>query len=171
MKKILTCNQVFALINFYLEDSLTPSLRKKVDEHLAKCPNCKNKINELKNILNQYETQSLVLAQAEPQNMHIDNLSAYMDNELGNSENIKIKKMMIANPDLRQELENMYKFKKLLHSAFIKTKSETKTDYSKEVVSKIYDSNPYSTTYFYKIACVFVFLISAILVGFIYLYF
>jgi hypothetical protein len=171
MKKSLTCNQVFALINFYLEDKLTPILKNAVENHLSQCPSCKNKISELKKILNQFEVKTPVMAKVDPQVEHVDSLSAYMDNELNNSDNIKIKKMMIANSNLRQELETMYKFKKLLHSAFNKTKNEMKTDYSKEVLSKIYESNPYSTTYFYKIACVFIFLISAILVGFVYLYF
>ena len=43
MKKELTCNQVSALINFYLENKLNPKLKEYVDKHLEKCPNCKKK--------------------------------------------------------------------------------------------------------------------------------
>lgn len=98
-------------------------------------------------------------------------LSAYIDNELNSNENIKIKKMTISNPTARKELETMYRFKKLLHSAYERTKSDSKYDYSKNIVNKIQDNYEYSTTYFYKLAAIFIILISAIIGGFIYLYF
>ena len=46
------------------------------------------------------------------------NLSAYVDNELDNQDSIKIKKIAISNPLARQDLENIYTFKRLLHSSF-----------------------------------------------------
>jgi hypothetical protein len=171
MNKTLTCNQVSSLINFYIENKLTKSLRESVDFHLKSCPVCKKKIEDLQKILEEFHVTNENIEQNDKIPEMVYSLSAYMDNELGNSENIKIKKMMIANPDVRQELETMYKYKKILHSAFNKTKNDTKIDYSKAIVSKIDETNPYSTTYFYKLACIFAILISAILVGFIYLYF
>ena len=164
-----------ALINFYIEGKLNPRLREYIDLHIAKCPACKKKIEELKKILAKYnysaqnnsqpkETSSLT---AEARNK----LSAYIDNELNSNENIKIKKMAISNPTARKELETMYKFKKIIHTAYEKTKNDSKFDYSKNVISKLQDTGEYTTTYFYKLAAVFVVLISAIIVGFIYLYF
>lgn len=176
MKKELTCNQVSALINFYLENKLNPKLKEYVDKHLEKCPNCKKKITELKNILSKYKvktTQTDMCTEIEqqlPQNF-VYSLSAYIDNELNSNENIKIKKMTISNPTARKELETMYKFKKLLHSAYERTKSDSKYDYSKNIVNKLQDNYEYSTTYFYKLAAIFIILISAIIGGFIYLYF
>ena len=175
MNKDLTCRQVSALINFYIEGKLNPRLREYIDLHIAKCPACKKKIEELKKILAKYnysaqnnsqpkETSSLT---AEARNK----LSAYIDNELNSNENIKIKKMAISNPTARKELETMYKFKKIIHTAYEKTKNDSKFDYSKNVISKLQDTGEYTTTYFYKLAAVFVVLISAIIVGFIYLYF
>ena len=79
--------------------------------------------------------------------------------------------MAISNPTARKELETMYKFKKIIHTAYEKTKNDSKFDYSKNVISKLQDTGEYTTTYFYKLAAVFVVLISAIIVGFIYLYF
>ena len=175
MNKDLTCHQVSALINFYIEGKLNPILREYIDLHIAKCPACKKKIEELKKILAKYnysaqnnsqpkETSSLT---AEARNK----LSAYIDNELNSNENIKIKKMAISNQTARKELETMYKFKKIIHTAYEKTKNDSKFDYSKNVISKLQDTGEYTTTYFYKLAAVFVVLISAIIVGFIYLYF
>ena len=175
MNKDLTCHQVSALINFYIEGKLNPRLREYIDLHIAKCPACKKKIEKKKKILAKYnysaqnnsqpkETSSLT---AEARNK----LSAYIDNELNSNENIKIKKMAISNPTARKELETMYKFKKIIHTAYEKTKNDSKFDYSKNVISKLQDTGEYTTTYFYKLAAVFVVLISAIIVGFIYLYF
>ena len=94
-----------------------------------------------------------------------------MDNELNHNENIKIKKMAISNSKVRKELENLYKFQKAIHSAYEKTKNDTKFDYSKNVLTKIQDGYEYSTDYFYKIATLFVVLLLSIIGCFIYLNF
>ncbi len=174
MNKDLTCNQVSALINFYIEGKLNPRLREYVDNHIAKCPACKKKIEELQKILSAYKStiNAPQDTQSEPE-LHpefIGNLSAYVDNELDSNDNIKIKKMTISNPTARKELETMYKFKKVIHSAYEKTKNDTKFDYSKNIMTKIQDGNEYTTTYFYKLIAIFILLLSAIICGFIYLY-
>lgn len=175
MNKDLTCNQVSALINFYIEGKLNPRLKEYVDLHLEKCPICKKKIEDLTRILNNFnEIKRNISDNSEDKNeLNTEfrrNLSAYVDNELNSNENIKIKKMAISNPMARKELESMYKFKKVLHSAYEKTKSETKFDYSKNIISQIQEFPDYSTNYFYKLACVFAIIIAAIIGGFIYLY-
>ena len=48
----------------------------------------------------------------------IKELSAYVDNELDTSENVRIKKITISNPTARQRLESMYNYQKLMHSAY-----------------------------------------------------
>lgn len=175
MNKDLTCNQVSALINFYMEGKLNPRLKEYVDIHLTKCPACRKKFEELQKILNKYKVNTTNLnqtnsdVQISPEFIH--KLSAYVDNELNSNENIKIKKMTISNPSARKELETMYKFKKIIHSAYEKTKNDSKFDYSKNVLTKIQEPNDYTTTYFYKLAAIFVILIIAIISGFIYLYF
>lgn len=131
MKKDLTCNQVSALINFYIEGKLNPRLREYINLHIQKCPSCRKKIQELTKILNTYKQQKNSNEyQEERLNFEfINNLSAYVDNELNTSDNIKIKKMTISNPNARKELEMMYKFKKVMHSAYEKTKNDSKFDY------------------------------------------
>lgn len=174
MNKELTCNQVSALINFYLEGKLNHRLKEYVDKHLAKCPTCRKKIEELQKILkkykiinsNNYETNTD--SQVNKEFLH--KLSAYVDNELNTTENIRIKKMTISNPTARKELETMYKCKEIIHSAYNKTKNDSKFDYSKNIISKIQEPVDYTTNYFYKLAAIFVILIVAIIGGFIYLY-
>ena len=173
MNKELTCNQVSALLNFYIEDKLNPRLKEYINLHLEKCPTCRKKIEELQNILKNYRqnSQSQKEKSKNLPNEFYTNLSAYVDNELNLNENIKIKKMTISNPNARKELETMYKYKKILQSSYEKTKDDIKLDFSKQILNEIQDNNDYTTNYFYKIAGVFVVLISAIIGGFIYLYF
>ena len=173
MKKDLTCNQVSALINFYIEGKLNPRLREYINLHIQKCPVCRKKIQELTKILNNYKQQKNTKEnQEEPLNFEfINNLSAYMDNELSSSDNIKIKKMTISNPSARKELETRYKFKKVVHSAYEKTKNDSKFDYSRDIIAQLQDTPDYTTTYFYKLAAIFFIIVSTIIGGFIYLYF
>ncbi len=172
MKKDLTCNQVSALINFYIEGKLNPRLREYINLHIQKCPSCRKKIQELTKILNTYKQQKNSNEyQEERLNFEfINNLSAYVDNELNTSDNIKIKKMTISNPNARKELEMMYKFKKVIHSAYEKTKNDSKFDYSKDIIAQLQDTPDYTTTYFYKLAAIFFIIIFTIIGGFIYLY-
>lgn len=99
-----------------------------------------------------------------------NNLSAYIDNELDYAKNIRIKKLTISNSYARKELENMYKFRKLLNSAYEKSKTDLKKDFSKIVTSKVSTQDYYSTTFFQKIVILFVVIMCAIIGGFIYLY-
>lgn len=108
MNKDLTCHQVSALINFYIEGKLNPRLREYIDLHIAKCPACKKKIEELKKILAKYnysaqnnsQTKESSSLTAEARNK----LSAYIDNELNSNENIKIKKWQYQT---RQPVKNL----------------------------------------------------------------
>ena len=174
MNKNLTCNQVAALINFYIEGKLNQRLKEYVDLHLSKCSHCKSKIQELKKILIKYKNidKSEVIKQSNSLDFEtINKISAYADNELSQNDNIKIKKMTISNPNARLELEKIYKFKKALYSAYEKTKNDVRYDYSKNIIAKMQDGYDYSTTYFYKLAIVFTLLLIAIICGFIYLNF
>ena len=175
MSKYLTCSQVLSLINFYIEDKLNPKLAEYVKLHIIDCPHCKKKFQELLDILNQNKTYKLNKNDKNDEknlsSEFINNLSAYVDRELNSEENIKIKKQTVSNPDARRELEYMYKFQKLIQSAYEKTKNDYKTDYSKSVISKICNENYYTTTYFKKIIILFCIIILVILSGLAYLYF
>ena len=58
MNKELTCNQVSALISFYIKGKLNSKLKEYVDLHLERCPNCRKKITDLQNILKKYSKDS-----------------------------------------------------------------------------------------------------------------
>ena len=166
----LNCSQTESLINLYIENKLEPQLKKAIEAHIKKCPKCKKKINQLQNILleNYNRNQNIINSQSDKK--LIKNLSAYIDNELDATENIKIKKITISNQSARKKLESMYNYQKLMHLAFEKTKNNSKFDYSKNVISSINEAYSYNTTYFKNITIIFFIIITAIICGFIYLY-
>lgn len=141
MQNQLSCEQVNALMSFYVENKLSIKLSQCVKEHLEKCPVCMKKYIEMKNMINKFiDIQNEELENPFVTKQYEDfksNLSAYVDNELNDFENIKIKKIAISNPLARQDLENIYSFKRLLYSAFEKTKKRCKT----RLFKKYYFSN------------------------------
>lgn len=164
----LNCNQVESLFNFYIEGKLAPSLYECVKKHIETCPKCLKKFKNWQNSFPKM-TQNIEIKRGVDREFH-NNLSAYVDNELDTAENVKIKKIAISNPTARQELEAMYKYQKLLHSAYEKTKNNTKFDYSKNIMAIINESEVYTTSYFRNFIIVSSLIFIAIICGFIYLY-
>ena len=161
MKKKMNCEQISALITFYLNGTLSPTLTKYVQKHLEYCNSCQEKYcREIINVADIIPEENYLTKQYE---IFKTNLSAYIDNELNDNDNIKIKKIAISNPQARQDLEEIYLFKKMLHSAYEKTKNEMKTDYSKSIISKLHYKK--SNITFYKIAVLFALMISSIVFG------
>lgn len=173
MEKKLNCIQVNSLLKAYAEDKLSPKLYEYVKKHIKNCTKCKNKAEEIKKTIKNHKTQNNNSEKKEKQKSYdtFKQLSAYMDNELNPSDNIKVKKLTITNSKVRNELESLYKFQKALHYAYQKTKNESKYDYSKSIITQLQDGYEYSTNYFYKLAAIFATLLTAIIFGFIYLYF
>ena len=145
MQNQLTCEQVEALLNFYIENKLSEKLSEYVRKHIEKCPSCMDKYIKMRNMLNKI----INIECPEIENPYItkqyedfkSNLSAYIDNELDDLENIKIKKISISNPLARQDLEKIYTFKKLLNNSYEKTKSEFKNDLSKNIIHQLQQEN------------------------------
>lgn len=178
MEYRLSCEQVTALLTFYAEDKLSAKLSGYVKEHLDNCPECREKYIQLQNLLKKFnEIQNVEIENPYATKQYEDfrlNLSAYVDNELDNLENIKIKKIAISNPLARQDLEDIYTYKRLMHSSFEKTKNELKTDYSKSVVCQLQHecSQKQPIDPFVTVSVVFVVMVTSIVAGLIYfLYF
>lgn len=169
MDKNFNCSQIEVLMSYFAQGKLAPSLIKYIENHINSCPECKKKFEKINN-RTQYGN-TFYNKKANNENILIGNLSAYIDNELETSENVKIKRMTISNPTARQKLESMYKFQKLIHSAYEKTKNDTKIDYSKNILAMINQQEDYTTTYFRNIIIMFLLLCIAIVCGFLYLYF
>jgi len=165
----LTCAQVSALLSFYIDDKLSNQLKQFVDAHLEICPTCRGKLETLRNMINSlreiHEKLATVKSGHDENSTNVQgdefkmNLSAYIDSELSDEENIKVKKYIISNPKARQELENMYNMKKLLHNSFDKTKNESKEDYSKFILKRIdIQEEIYGPDSFAKVVAIFIFI-------------
>ena len=63
MTNQLTCNQVIALMSFYVEDKLNSRLKEYVDEHLRHCPKCREVYMQSKKIVNHILANKLATIQ------------------------------------------------------------------------------------------------------------
>lgn len=144
----LTCTQVSALLSFYIDDKLSVQLKQFVEAHLAVCPTCKAKLEALKAMVQSLKEVHEKLAgikaekkEAPRENSTCDelklNLSAYVDNELSDEENIKVKKYIISNPKARMEVESLYNLRKVMQNSFEKAKNEVRGDYSRFILKRI----------------------------------
>lgn len=167
----LTCTQVGALLSFYMEDKLSNQLKQFVESHLEICPACRAKYEALRTMvasLKEGHKKIDEIQKPENADCYYDefrlNLSAYADNELSDEENIKVKKMIIANPKAREELEKLYKLKKMMNNVFEKEKNAVKLDFSKFVLKRIdIQEEVYGNDSFARVIALFIF-ISAVFI-------
>lgn len=161
----ITCTQMDVLISFYIEGDLSKVLKGKVEEHLKNCPTCRAKfeiinslLKDLKESVENEQEEALSTIQNSQYRLFQNNLSAYVDNELPPEENIKIKKFTINNKKARKELENTYSIRKLMNDSFQKTKSESRQDFSKNVMKQLDMSSEASLSFhpLLKVAIAFV---------------
>lgn len=143
----LTCTQVSALLSFYIDDKLSTQLKQFVESHLEVCPTCRAKLEALRSMVNSlkevHEKLAVIKsgndesAEGNQYNEFKVNLSAYVDNELTDEENLKVKKYIISNAKAREDLERLYNLRKVLLSTFDKTKNEVKGDYANFILKRI----------------------------------
>lgn len=175
----LTCTQVSALLSFYIDDKLSSQLKQFVEAHLEICPSCRAKLEALKCMVNSLKEVHKKLESIKEEESLLPspqydafktNLSAYIDNELDDEENIKVKKYIVSNPKARKELENLYQLRKVLQNSFEKTKNESKSDFSKYVLKRIdIQEEIYGPDSFAKVVAIFaliliVFTITAVII-------
>lgn len=163
----LTCTQVSALLSFYIDDKLSSQLKQFVEAHLAICPTCAAKLEALRSMVTSLKEvhEKLATVKSEREegasmsqyNSFKVNLSAYVDNELGDEDNIKMKKYIISNPKARRELESLYNLKKAINSSFEKAKNEVKGDYSRYILKQAdMEAEIYGPDSFTKVLALFV---------------
>jgi len=170
----LTCSQVGALLSFYIDDKLNNQLKQFVNAHLEVCPTCRARLDSLKNMINGLRDVHEKIKEIKPDNAsEIEdsspseqydalktNLSAYIDNELSDSDNIKVKKYIISNPKARKDLENLYSLKKMMINSFDKSKNEMKDDYSKFILKRIdIQEEVYGQDSFARVVALFIFIL------------
>lgn len=177
MQQQLTCNQVVALLTYFVENKLNKQLSKDIEYHLSICPECKKKFEKLTQIMNNFSNIAKKISTPKQDEIEtikkdkkyiefITNLSAYIDNELSEEESLRVKKYAISNPIARQDLENIYTYKKLLYTAFEKSKNESKNDYAKKIINELISKNhQQKLDPFYLLMILFTIIISVALLG------
>ena len=172
----ITCNQMDVLISFYLEGDLSNSLKTKVEEHLANCPTCKAKFKIIKDMVEElkYTLETTPESSYKTFNSQYkcfkNQLSAYVDNELPNNENLKIKKYTINNKFAREDLENTYSIQRLMKESFKKTKSEMKNDYSKKIIKEVTPNEHYNLSFHPAIKFAIFFIVAVLIISSIVIY-
>lgn len=167
----LTCTQVGALLSFYIDDKLSNQLKQFVESHLQICPTCAAKYEALKKMVTSLREAHDKITEikieptdtvAETQyNLFKANLSAYVDNELSDTDNIKVKKYVITNPKARQDLESMYELRRVLHNSFEKSKHDVRDDYSRYILKRIdIQEEIYGPDSFAKVVALFIFILT-----------
>jgi len=177
----ITCLQMDVLISFYIDGELSENLRDQVDEHIKKCPVCRAKYNIISSVfadMNKKAKKQQAINDLYTTNMHTSeqyqffkkNLSAYVDNELPEEENVKIRKYAISNKKARKELEDSYQIRKLMKNSFKKTQSETKPDFSKNVMKQLHNDEKNELGFNPLISVAFAFVMSVLLIAAIIIY-
>ena len=146
MKENLTCSQVIALLSFYIDGKTSYQVTNFIQSHLCTCKSCRNKSELMAKIFNDFniaktQIDNVELPKTQPISSYSSNfkekMSAYLDSELSDDESLKFKKYAIANPPVRNELEDMYKVKNALNNSFEKTKNDFKDDFAKDIIVKL----------------------------------
>lgn len=171
----ITCLQMDVLISFYIEGDLSESLKEKVEEHLRECPACRAKLNIIKSLFadikpskksdKKEEVYSTNTHSSHQYQFFRKNLSAYIDNELPEEDNVKIRKYTISNKKARKDLEDSYNIRKLMRNSFRKTKSESKPDFSKNVMKHINSDDSNELGFNPLISVAFAFVMSVLLIS------
>ena len=142
----LTCGQMDILLSFYLENELSPCLKKQFEEHLNECESCRAKFDVIKALFSEMKSKACpdYVTDLEDdyktishENIFSSKLSEYLDNELSGEENIKIKKYTIINKDARKELEDSYNIRRLMSDSYKRSKADAKQDYTKAILKRL----------------------------------
>jgi hypothetical protein len=180
MHKNLTCSQVIALLSFYIQGKTNYQVTNFIQAHLCSCELCRKKYETLQVALNGLKDAKKQIDAVElSPNDNLKNfcssfkekMSAYLDSELSDEENLRFKRYAIANPPVRGELEGLCKVKNALNNSFEKTKSDFREDFSKDIIVKLdMKDTVYMQEPILKIASIFIFLFVFLSVGLIVIF-
>ena len=177
----LSCSQVSSLMTFYINNKLNYPVKKMFEEHLKNCPKCYEKYMALLDIMTKfseakeyidnikYERNLENSAEDEKDYVLVQSLSAYSDNELSEEESLRVKKYIITNLSARKTLEDLCSLKKVIKDSFDKSSSKFKIDFSKNVMKQLdLKEEYYKGGSQLKVASIFIFLVTSLTVGLIY---
>ena len=141
------CKNISTLLELYAEGKLGERERKLVEEHLAVCPECRDKYVRMKaaikNLRSSYE---LLLKEfeeiekhnkAKEHNIFYLNISSYIDNELPYSEAVDFRRYILKSKPARKSLEEAYSLRNTLKTSFNEYSDKLKLNYAKEIIKQL----------------------------------
>lgn len=176
----LSCSQVSSLMTFYINNKLNYPVKEMFEEHLKNCPKCyekyialveiMTKLSEAKDYINNIKYEHTIENQDQEKDyVLVQSLSAYSDNELSEEESLRVKKYIITNLSARKTLEDFCSIKKILNDSFKKSSNRFKMDFSKNVMRELdLKGEYYKGGSQLKVASIFIFLVTSLTVGLIY---
>ena len=180
--KNFECKKIEAMLNGYIEHKLSDEERTFVENHFVTCPECYQKYLEMKSIIGNlhFEYARLIreFEQIE-QNKNSDvqeyasffqNISPYIDDELGYDDSIKFRKYLLKSKPARQKLANAYALKNNIKNSVFDYKNKLNINFSKQIMKELKNKTPSSFDVMYKKAAIFIgFLISTLVMAAIYM--
>ena len=165
----MACNQVTALLSYYIDGKVSAQITYFIEQHLKRCKTCRTRyevllkavtdIRDVKTQIENLEFNKCVPVSANSITFN-EKMSAYLDNELTDEESLRFRRYAIANPPVRNELEEMFKVKNAMNTSFEHTKNDFKEDFTKNVMDEvkmeelIYEHEPLIL----KVLAIFIFL-------------
>lgn len=141
----ISCEKFETLMNLYLDNKLDDASRFEFERHLTECKSCREKyftfkciVTDLRETSKKIRNYSNITSSQNTSQINTT-ISAYLDNELDIGENIKVRKLLISKPNIREKIKKISKLKYLLNATFNKT--QIQKDYSKDLLKKMYSTS------------------------------
>lgn len=147
------CKRIASILSLYIDNKVSETQKKCIEEHLAECDECKKKYLYLKSLIKDLKASykqvlELAIKKQEKKQFSIrehekfmENLSPYVDNELDTGECFEFRKYLMKSQNAQKELKNLYFLQKVMRRSFDTAQYGLKQDISKEVINSIKEEN------------------------------
>ena len=162
------------MLSAYIENKLSAGERRFIENHFAKCADCRKKFYEMSRIIGDlhYEYEKLMeeLERSEAKNSNMkeyedfyNNMALYADNELSYEDSIKFRKYLLKSKTARDELAGLYGLKELIRRSALDFKAKNRVNFARKVINRIKSENKKTVYDFYNKAAAAAGLTAAIL--------
>lgn len=143
------CRKISALLELYVENRLSSLEKSLVEEHLASCPDCRDKYVRMKDAIKNLRTSYEHLLQefeeiernkifkVKEHDIFYANISSYIDNELSYNEAVDFRKYLLKSKPARKTLEEAYMLENNLKKTFTDYSNNLKINYAKKITDKL----------------------------------
>lgn len=143
------CRKISALLELYVENRLNSLEKSLVEEHLASCPECRDKYvrmkDAIKNLRTSYEhllqefeeIEKNKIFKVKEHEIFYANISSYIDNELSYNEAVDFRKYLLKSKPARKTLEEAYMLENNLKKTFTDYSNNLKINYAKKITDKL----------------------------------